>query len=169
MGLFKEGKFFSFPTFLAAVFGLGFGASIFLNVQQHARASQDAKLMQGTITDLKYQVDQDHKQLAGAASPMTSSTPSDSPIATPEPSTTPSTTPTPSPTPAGQVAGASTVPALKYACNVHATANINSTDVWTVGQLQAKGLPAYPGSPKGSWQNVTYGGKPGFVLSSCLN
>jgi hypothetical protein len=167
MGLFREGKFFSFPTFIAAVFGLGLGASVFLNVAQHTRAQQDAKLMQGTITDLRYQVDQDHKQLAGANSP--SPTPSDTPVATPEPS--------PSDTPA--VAGASTTPAssvFKYACNMHTSSSTNASIVkngntkYDFSFFESQGLAPLPSKLSGgALQPVTFNGQSGYVQANCLN
>src|SRR5216683_8225345 len=100
----------SLPIVIAAVLGLGFGASAYLNYAQFQRADQDKKLLNGTITDLKYQVEQD--KLASNTSP------SPSPSDTPSPS--PSTTPTPSP--AG--AGASTQTAVvRVSGNVHLTMN----------------------------------------------
>jgi hypothetical protein len=93
----------SFPIVIAAVLGLGFGASAYLNYAQHAQAMNDKKLLQGQITDLQYQVKQD--QLAKASSP--SPTPSDSP------------TPTPSATPA--VAGTTSITVSQYGVKLTAT------------------------------------------------
>lgn len=168
MGLFKESRFFSFPTFIAAVFGLGLGASIFLNVAQHTRAQQDAKLMQGTITDLRYQIDQDHKQLAGATTPSPTPSPSDTPVATPEPS--------PSDTPA--VAGASTTPAssvFKYACNMHTAGNPNASlvkngsTVYNYSYFESQGLSPLPSKLSGgAWQPTSFNGQSGYVQAACL-
>jgi hypothetical protein len=163
MGLFKEGRLFTFPTFIAAVFGLGFGASVFLNVQQHSRAAQDAKLMQGTITDLRYQVDQDHKQLAGGAA-TPAATPEESPLATPEPSASPAPTP-------GQVAGASTAsPTLVKACNLHASASTASAIIVKYTSFTNLPLPvSLNGGQASGFQNITVNGKTGYVQVSCLS
>lgn|GEM_PF-1162955 len=66
------------PVVIAAVFGIGLAASMYLNYNQNQTADQDRRLMQGQITDLRYQIKQDG--LASAQSP------SPSPLATPEPS-----------------------------------------------------------------------------------
>src|SRR5687767_6884724 len=89
----------SLPVVLAIVLGFGLGASVYLNVFQHQRAAQERKLMQGEITDLRYQVKKD------AEAKSASATPSPEPVATPEATPAPSAAPTP--TPAPQVAGAS--------------------------------------------------------------
>ncbi len=61
---------------ITATLGLGFGALIYLNYAQYQRAEQDKRLLQGEITDLRYQLKQD-----SAASP--SATPSPTPSSTP--------------------------------------------------------------------------------------
>lgn len=81
----------SLPIIIAATLGLGLVASVYLNYVQHQSAQQDRKLLQGEITDLRYQVRQDQQAAAGI--PSTSPTPT--PLATPE------TTPTPTPAVAG--------------------------------------------------------------------
>jgi hypothetical protein len=81
----------------AVVFGLGLVASVVLNLLQAQRAADDKAQLQGQITDLTYQVEQDHKKLAGST--VTSPTPSVSP--------TPSASPSPSATPA--VLGSQTI------------------------------------------------------------
>jgi len=78
-----SGGFVKLTTVIAAVLGLGFGASAFLNYAQHQRAAQDERLLQGQITDLRYQVNQDHT----SPSPTPSAAPTDTP--SPEPSTSP--------------------------------------------------------------------------------
>jgi hypothetical protein len=153
-------KLFTFPTFVAAVFGVGFGASVFLNVQQHSRSEQDAKLLKGTITDLRYQVDQDKKQLAGATSPTPSPSPSETPVATPEPS--------PSPTPAGQVAGAQSA-TLIQACNLHSGPSKTSSVLVSFTTFKNLPLPVtLVGARAGTYQNITVNGKTGYVQASCL-
>lgn len=82
----RERGAISLPIVIAAVLGIGFGASIFLNMVQHQRAEQERKLLQGQITDLTYQVKKDSEQ-----SPSTSPTPE--PLATPEATVTPTPTP----------------------------------------------------------------------------
>src|ERR1035437_7195902 len=75
------------PVVIAAAFGIGLAASMYLNYNQNQTADQDRKLMQGQITDLRYQVKQDGLASASSASP----TPS--PLATPESNATPTPTP----------------------------------------------------------------------------
>lgn len=78
-------RFFNLPVIIAAVFGLGLGASMYLNVVQHQRAESDKKLLQGEITDLRYQVKQDQTTVSPTASPAPSLSPSSSPSPTAEP------------------------------------------------------------------------------------
>ena len=82
----------SLPVILSIVFGLGLAASAYLNYVQNQSAASNQKLLQGTITDLKYQLNKD--QIASAQP-----SPTVTPLATPEPTATP--TPTPSPAVAG--------------------------------------------------------------------
>lgn len=74
----------SLPIVFAAVFGLGLAASVYLNYYQHQGAQADRKLLQGEITDLRYQVNKD--QIASAAP---TALPTTAPLATPEPAPTP--------------------------------------------------------------------------------
>lgn len=88
--LVNERGSISLPVIIAVVLGLGLAASTYLNVVQHQSAQADRKLMQGEITDLRYQVNKD--LVATASSPATASpAPTPTPLATPEPS--PSATP----------------------------------------------------------------------------
>lgn len=66
---------------LAAALGAGFIASGYLNFFQHQQSSQQQSLLQGQITDLRYQVNQDHLSPSPSASllPTTDPSPSDSP------------------------------------------------------------------------------------------
>lgn len=92
-------KFPKLPIVISVTLGLGFIASAILNVQQYNHAQQDKKLLQGQITDLTYQVNQDK------ASPSPSATPD----VDAEPSSTPTSTPTASPSESPAVAGAKSV------------------------------------------------------------
>lgn len=75
----------SLPVILASVFAVGLAASGYLNYYQHQSATQSQKQLQGQITDLTYQVNQDRQTAALGASPSATPTP----LATPEPSPTP--------------------------------------------------------------------------------
>jgi hypothetical protein len=90
----------SLPIIIAIVLGLGFGASAYLNYVQYERDQQDETLLQGQITDLKYQLNLNN-----------SASPSPSPLASTSPS--PTDSPTPSSSPA--VAGTSVVPISQFA------------------------------------------------------
>jgi hypothetical protein len=98
------------PTIIAIVLGIGFCASAYLNYAQHERSSQDESLLQGQITDLKYQLNQDQ---GGSPSP--------SPVA----KTDPAPSPTPSSSPA--VAGTAVIPISQF--GVKFTANNPITDI----------------------------------------
>lgn len=88
---------------LSVVLGIGFAASGFLNIVQHQRAEQEKKLMQGEITDLRFQVKKDAEGTATAdASP------------TPEPLATPEATASPSPSPSAAVAGTAVITLNEY-------------------------------------------------------
>jgi hypothetical protein len=97
-------------TIIAIVLGIGFCASAYLNYAQHQRSSQDESLLQGQITDLKYQLNQD-----GVSSP------SPSPVASTDPS------PSPSPSSSPAVAGTAVVPISQF--SVKFTANDPITDL----------------------------------------
>lgn len=98
------------PTIIAIVMGLGFCASAYLNYAQHQRSSQDESLLQGQITDLKYQLNQNQ-----------GSSPSPSPVASTDPS------PSPSPSSSPAVAGTAVVPISQF--GVKFTANDPITDI----------------------------------------
>ena len=161
----SQSGFIKLPVVLAAVFGLGLGASMYLNWFQHQQSAQEAKLLNGTIVDLRYQVAQD-KLTMGSPSPSPSASPSDS--ASPEPSPSP----VPSSTPA--VAGASTVAhTLIKACNVHPSASTRGAVVpFTMFASTAFAPVSVPvtfnGSPVGGYQNITVNGKKGFVELKCV-
>jgi hypothetical protein len=72
---------------ITVTFGVGFLASAYLNFHQHQLASQDKKLLQGEITDLRYQLKQD------SVSPSPSTTPDPLPSESPMPSPSPSESP----------------------------------------------------------------------------
>jgi hypothetical protein len=144
----------SFPVVIAVVLGVGFAASAYLNIAQHQRADQDKKLLQGEITDLKYQVGQD--KLASTASPSPTPSPDASPDATPEPS--------PSQTPA--VLGASTKTVIT-AGNVHSDPNKNSKILIS---FLPKGTPVTTDGDvlPGGYQKITVNGVTGYILASFL-
>ncbi|MEO7617470.1 MAG: hypothetical protein ABIS59_01365 [Candidatus Saccharibacteria bacterium] len=74
----------------AIVFGLGLAASAFLNFFQAQRAADERTQLKGQITDLTYQIAQDHKAAANPTASNTSSpTPTSSATSTPSPSVTP--------------------------------------------------------------------------------
>jgi hypothetical protein len=144
----------SLPVVIAVVLGVGFGASAYLNIAQHQRADQDKKLLQGEITDLKYQVGQD--KLASATSPSPTPSPEASPDATPEPS--------PTQTPA--VLGASTK-TLKNAGNVHSDAS--KTSAIKISLLPAGSIVTLGSDVRNGYQQITTSnGVTGYILSSYL-
>lgn len=67
---------------IAGAFGVGFAASAYLNYVQFQRAQDDQRQLQGTITDLRYQLAQDSQ---ASPSPSASVTPSPSPSPTQTP------------------------------------------------------------------------------------
>jgi hypothetical protein len=147
--------FIRLSVVLAAVFGLGLGASLYLNYYQHARSAQDAKLMQGQIVDLRYQVQQDHLALSG---------PSPSPSDSPSPS--PDATPSPAPTSTPAVAGASTAATrtttvLTYLHSKPSASSSHST-------LSQGTVVTLNGGVTNGYQAVTVNGKSGYVLASRL-
>jgi hypothetical protein len=77
------------------VLGIGFLAAAYLNYFQYQRSQDTQRQLSGTITDLKYQVEQDakRKQPEVSQSPTVSPTPSSSPLITPTPLTLPTTVP----------------------------------------------------------------------------
>jgi cytoskeletal protein RodZ len=153
-------RFMSLPVVLAAVFGLGFGASVFLNIQQHQRAEQDKKLLNGEIEDLRYQVKQDLAAKGGQA-PSPSPEPSDSP--TPSPIASPSTSP--------EVAGASTVaPATAVtteAATLRSRADRNSAPVLSA-KIPAGTVVAIAGGEVNGYVPVNVSGRAGYIIKSAL-
>jgi hypothetical protein len=149
----------SLPIVIAAALGLGFGASAFLNIAQFQRADQERKLLQGEITDLRYQVEQDKKNGVADASQSPSPSPSDSP------SPSPSASPSPSPA----VAGASTTAPTSSikACNVHPTAGNTQPYVFKYTDLSSTNA-ATIGPQQGGYTQVTVNGKTGWVLNNCV-
>jgi len=87
---------------LASALGVGFIASAYLNFYQHQQASQQQSLLNGQITDLKYQVNQDHASPSPSASLL--------PTAMPSASATP-----------GAVAGSTNVDISQYGVNINVT------------------------------------------------
>jgi hypothetical protein len=122
MRQFESGKI-KLSVVLAAALGIGFLASGYLNFYQHQQAAQQQALLNGTITDLKYQVNQDH------ASPS------------PSASLLPTTEPSPSPS-AGAVAGSQSVSISQW--NVHLTVTDPISDLTfgmvTDGRYQVAGF-----------------------------
>jgi cytoskeletal protein RodZ len=141
---------------IAAALGLGFGASAFLNVAQFQRADQERKLMQGEITDLRYQVDQDKKNGTADA-------------ATPSPS--PSGSPTPSPSASPQVEAASTTTksaTVKTPLNVHADASKSSAVKLSYTSLPAGATVTLGSDVRNGYQQITYNGVTGYIDASAL-
>ncbi len=158
--------FVSLPIVIAAVFGIGLAASMYLNYSQFKASDQDRKLMQGEITDLRYQVKQD--SLASASSPS----PTPSPLATPEPKAT--STPAPSSTP---VLGASTAKAAtvkKFSTssaqpNLRTQPNSKSSSAILMAHVSAGTLVAYVDQAiTAGYAHVTINGQTGYILASCI-
>jgi hypothetical protein len=119
--------FVSLPTIIAAALGIGFAASAYLNYSQYQAASQNQKLLQGQIVDLKYQVTQDH---------LADSSPSPSPTAKAV-ATTASPSPSPSSSAAPAVAGTATVSISQFGVSLSASDPI--TDL-TYAPVESGGL-----------------------------
>ena len=115
--MFNALKRFNLTLVAAITFGVGFVALGYLNYYQHSQAQQAQSLLQGQITDLTYQVNQDHANGTASATPVAS--PSASPGASPQASPSPSSSP--------QVAGTATISLPLYKVNF--TANDPITDV----------------------------------------
>ncbi len=154
--------FVRLPVVISIALGAGFLASVFLNITQHQQAAQDKKLLQGEITDLRYQVNQDKLAAAGSPSPS----PSVTPLATPEASPSPSAAPTPSPT---AVLDASTkTTTVKKSGNVHVGPSVSSKTLIPYTQLPA-GTTVTLGEKSGDYQQITVNGVTGYILASYLN
>jgi uncharacterized protein YgiM (DUF1202 family) len=142
----------SLPVIIAAVLGLGFAASVYLNIAQHQRADQDRKLLQGEIVDLRYQIGQD--KLATNATPV------------PSPEATPDATPEPSPSGTPAVLGASTTKTLKTKGNVHSDASVSSSIV--IHLLPAGTTVTLGTDVRNGYQQITVNGVTGYILASFL-
>jgi hypothetical protein len=149
------------PTLVAVVLGLGFGASAYLNYSQYTRTQQDKKLLNGEITDLKYQVVQDHL----GSSPAPSASPSSSPSGSPSP--TPSSSATPAPTQSPAVAGASTK-TIKIAGNIHDGPSKGSKTLVPYSSVAVGSSVTIMGDPTGGYQQITYNGTTGYIESADL-
>ena len=82
----KDRGFVKLSVVLAVVFGIGFGASAYLNYAQHEASKQEQTQLQGQVTDLTYQLKQD---TGASANPAPSSSNQPDPSPSPSPSTTP--------------------------------------------------------------------------------
>lgn len=113
------------PLLVIGVLASGFMASIFLNISQGQRATQDRNQLEGEITDLRYQLNQNKQALL---------TPTPSPLATPEP--------TLSPSPSPMVAGASTISFTQIEARLTVNDPITDLtyDMTTNGQYEVVGL-----------------------------
>jgi uncharacterized protein YgiM (DUF1202 family) len=139
----------SLPIVIAAVLGLGFGASAYLNYAQYQRAEQDKKLLKGQITDLRYQVDLDKK-----ASPS------------PSPSASPSPSPSTSPTPVLDASTTAKTASLKTQANLHSGPSPKTA---TLIHLLPAGTSVTLGSDlSNGYQQITVNGKTGYVVASYL-
>lgn len=124
---------------LASALGVGFIASAYLNFYQHQQSAQQQSLLQGQITDLRYQVNQDHL----SPSPSASLLPTASPSASPE---------------SGSVAGSQGVSISQYGVNLTVTDPISDLTygmvhdgIYTVaGFTSASLLAKYPACKPGA-------------------
>lgn len=96
--------FIKLSVVLVAVLGVGFIGSAYLNFYQHRQANQEQAQLQGQITDLTYQVKQDHAQ-GTAATP------------TPDESSQPVASAGPSPSASPAVAGTANVKISQFGVN----------------------------------------------------
>lgn len=143
------------PIVIMAVLGVGLGAFIFLYYDQTQRAEQERRLLQGEITDLRYQLKQE-----GQSSPTPSPTP------TPEVTPTPSPTPTPAPVLGDQT----TAPAERTATTksfVRLRARATTSSAVLAGLNKGTVVTLGPFSSS-TWQEVTVGGQHGYVAKSYL-
>ncbi len=156
-----EGKRFNLALVAAVTFGVGFLALGYLNYYQYTSNQQSQSLLNGQITDLTYQVKQDHSAGLGTTPSLSPSpSPTDSPSASPSPSPTPSPGPSPSP----GVLGASTA-AIKTRHNIHLAASSGSRVVLDFTQLYVGEFVTLDGSAQGGWQRVTVDGATGYTES----
>jgi hypothetical protein len=147
------------PVVIAAAFGIGLAASMYLNYSQSQTAEQDRKLMQGQITDLRYQVKQDGLASASSASP----TPS--PLATPESSATP----TPAPVLGASTAKAAIIKKSSAQPNLRSQPNSKSSSVILVSHVAAGTPVTYVDESLSSgYAHVTINGTTGYILASYL-
>lgn len=154
----SQSGFVKLPVLLAIVFGLGLGASMYLNWFQHQQAAQEAKLLNGTILDLRYQVAQDKLAQSGQ-----SQSPSPSPSDSPSPD--PSANPSPSPTSTPAVAGASTqTKTVNTRAKFHSAPNTSSSSVWVAVGTSVTVLGAAPDE----YSKVMIGDKTGYIKTSFL-
>lgn len=143
--------FVKLPVVIAGALGAGFAASVFLNYVQHERAAQDEKQLQGQITDLQYQVNLDRQSKAS-----------------PSPSPTPDASPSPSPTPT-PVLDASTAPPT--AANTCSPANFREdakSSATLIAALPRGTVVTLGTAIVGSYRQVTYNGRNGYILKACL-
>jgi hypothetical protein len=126
---------------LASALGAGFIASAYLNFYQHQQSAQQQSLLQGQITDLRYQVNQDHLSPSPSASLL------------------PTTQPSPSASPAGgSVAGSQAVSVSQYGVNLTVADPISDLTygmvhdgIYTVAGLTSQSLLAkYPACKPGA-------------------
>ncbi|HEX3081824.1 MAG TPA: hypothetical protein VHQ86_01080 [Candidatus Saccharimonadia bacterium] len=158
--------FVKLSTVIAIALGCGFVASVILNIVQNQRANQDHRLLQGEITDLRYQVNEDKQQLA---SPTPSPSPTASPDATPEPTASPmaEASPTPAPDPGVttmtviNTGVASSQPNLRAAAKSSSTSLISHVPAGTTATLVDAGL-------YNNYRHVTINGKTGYLLAAYL-
>ena len=158
-----EGKRFNLAMVAAIAFGIGFIALGYLNYAQYTASQQSQSLLQGQITDLTYQVKQDHAAgLGGSPSPTPS--PSDSPSPTP----TPSDSPTPSPSPSTAVLGASTT-TIKTPHNVHDSPSTTARVVVEYTSLHTGEAVTVNTPDQNGWTKITVNGATGYIPTSDLN
>ena len=145
--------------FLTAVFAVGFIATAYLNFVQYQNAQDNTRQLNGTITDLKYQLS------------LNTAGPSPSPRALPQSSPTPTTSPTPTPavlsasaSPSPSAAPATTAVTNKYVY-LHAAASASSR---VLADLNAGTTVTLGGAVQNKYQPVSVNGTAGFVAQSYL-
>ena len=148
--------FVKLSVVIAAVLGVGFVASAYLNFAQHQQAQGEQTLLQGQITDLTYQVKQD--QLATSPSP----TPSPSPAAA---AASPTPVGSPTPTPSASPASTATV---KIQGNIHSAASPSSTILLSYTHIPIGASVSLGTIVSNGYQQITYSGITGYIESSDL-
>ncbi|MBW4061115.1 SH3 domain-containing protein [Candidatus Saccharibacteria bacterium] len=131
------------------VLAAAFVAAAYLNYVQYQRAQDAQRLLNGTITDLRYQLSIDEK----GASPS------------PSPSSSPSPTPVPAASPAASTPAPAATTTTNQVANLHSQPDVHSAILakLAAGTVVTLGSPAASG-----YRQVTVNGTTGFVLQAYL-